>query len=65
MVRRVHFQALCVVWVGFDDYTDLGLEGAESALPIWTEFMSEAARYKQYGDAKPFASATRSDAGIR
>lgn len=45
---------LCVVWVGFDDYTDLGLEGARSALPIWTAFMSEAARYKEYGDAKPF-----------
>lgn len=45
---------LCVVWVGFDDYTDLGLEGAKSALPIWTEFMSEAARYKQYSEAKPF-----------
>jgi len=45
---------LCVVWVGYDDYTDLGLEGARSALPIWTEFMSEAARYKQYGDARPF-----------
>ena len=43
-----------MVWVGFDDYTDLGLEGARSALPIWTEFMTEAARYKQYGDAKPF-----------
>jgi penicillin-binding protein 1B len=45
---------LCVVWVGFDDYTDLGLEGARSALPIWTEFMSEVARYKQYGDARQF-----------
>jgi penicillin-binding protein 1B len=45
---------LCVVWVGFDDYSDLGLEGARSALPIWTQFMTEAARYKQYGDAKPF-----------
>jgi penicillin-binding protein 1B len=45
---------LCIVWVGFDDYTDLGLEGAKSALPIWTEFMSEAVRYKQYGDAKAF-----------
>jgi penicillin-binding protein 1B len=47
-------ELLCVVWVGFDDYTDLGLEGARSALPIWTEFMSDAARYKQYGNAKPF-----------
>jgi methylmalonyl-CoA mutase C-terminal domain/subunit len=47
-------ELLCVVWVGYDDYSDLGLEGAKSALPIWTEFMSEAARYKQYGNAKPF-----------
>ena len=45
---------LCIVWVGFDDYTDLGLEGAKSALPIWTEFMSEAVRYKQYSEAKAF-----------
>jgi len=47
-------QLLVVVWVGFDDYSELGLEGARSALPIWTEFMMEAARYKQFGDAKPF-----------
>ena len=46
---------LCVVWVGFDDYSELGLEGAHSALPIWTEFMLQAAHYQQYGDAKPFA----------
>jgi len=45
---------LCLVWVGFDDYSELGLEGARSALPIWTEFMMQAARYKQYGNAKPF-----------
>jgi len=47
-------ELLCVVWVGFDDYSELGLEGARSALPIWTQFMMQAARYKQYGDAKPF-----------
>jgi penicillin-binding protein 1B len=47
-------QLLCVVWVGFDDYRELGLEGAKSALPIWTEFMTEAARYKPYRDARPF-----------
>ncbi len=47
-------QLLCVVWVGFDDYRELGLEGAHSALPIWTEFMMDAARYKDYRDAKPF-----------
>jgi penicillin-binding protein 1B len=45
---------LCVIWVGYDDYADLGLEGAKSALPIWTEFMSEATRYKQYSNAKAF-----------
>lgn len=45
---------LCVVWVGFDDYSALGLEGSRSALPIWTEFMEQAARYREYGDAGPF-----------
>ena len=45
---------LCIVWVGYDDYRDLGLEGARSALPIWTEFMMQAARYGQYGNVKPF-----------
>jgi penicillin-binding protein 1B len=48
---------LCVVWVGFDDYRDLGLEGARSALPIWTQFMMSATRYKEYRDAKPFSPA--------
>lgn len=33
---------VCVVWVGFDDNTQLGLTGAQSALPIWTEFMKRA-----------------------
>ncbi len=35
---------LCVVWVGFDDHRELGLSGAASALPIWTEFMKRAAK---------------------
>lgn len=30
---------LAIAWVGFDDNRDLTLEGARSALPIWTEFM--------------------------
>jgi penicillin-binding protein 1B len=30
---------VCVVWVGFDDGSQLGLTGANSALPIWTDFM--------------------------
>jgi penicillin-binding protein 1B len=48
-------ELLCVVWVGFDqgDKT-LDLEGAKSALPIWTEFMKRALDYKEYRSAKPF-----------
>lgn len=46
---------LCVVWVGFDDYRDLGLEGARSALPIWTDFMKRASRMGAYRNAKEFA----------
>lgn len=33
---------VCAVWVGFDDNQQLGLTGAEAALPIWTEFMKAA-----------------------
>ncbi len=45
---------LCVVWVGYDDNRDLGLEGARSALPIWTEFMKRAHQLSAYRDARPF-----------
>src|SRR5436309_3659297 len=33
---------VCVVWVGLDDGSQLGLTGATSALPIWGDFMSAA-----------------------
>ncbi len=33
---------LCVVWVGYDDNTPIGLTGASAALPIWVEFMKGA-----------------------
>jgi penicillin-binding protein 1B len=33
---------LCIVWVGFDDNRELNLSGAQSALPIWTDFMKRA-----------------------
>ncbi|HJZ80962.1 MAG TPA: PBP1A family penicillin-binding protein, partial [Pyrinomonadaceae bacterium] len=33
---------VCAVWIGFDDNKQLGLTGAESALPAWTEFMKGA-----------------------
>jgi penicillin-binding protein 1B len=45
---------LCVVWVGNDDYTDLKLEGAQAALPIWTEFMMNAVKLPQYSDTQFF-----------
>jgi len=46
---------LCIVWVGFDDYSDLKLEGAHSAAPIWAQFMKKAATLPDYRDPKPFA----------
>ena len=45
---------LCVVWVGFDDNSELGLEGAHSALPIWSEFMRTAHEQRAYREPEPF-----------
>jgi penicillin-binding protein 1B len=45
---------LCVVWVGFDNYQELDLEGAKSALPIWTEFMKKATQLGRYRNAQEF-----------
>ena len=45
---------VCVAWVGFDDNTDLALEGAHSALPIWTEFMKRAHALREYRNPEPF-----------
>jgi penicillin-binding protein 1B len=33
---------VCVIWIGFDDHQQLGLTGAEAALPAWVDFMNEA-----------------------
>jgi penicillin-binding protein 1B len=33
---------VCAVWIGFDDNTQLGLTGAEAALPAWVDFMKAA-----------------------
>jgi penicillin-binding protein 1B len=49
-------ELLCVVWVGFDDNSQLDLEGARSALPIWTEFMKQALLLRNYRNAKPFSA---------
>ncbi|MBI3682748.1 MAG: PBP1A family penicillin-binding protein [Acidobacteria bacterium] len=45
-----------VVWIGFDDNAELDLEGAQSALPVWTEFMKRAHQYREYASARPFES---------
>jgi len=49
---------LCIVWVGYDDYSDLRLSGAQTAAPIWTEFMKKAAALSQYADMKGFSQPT-------
>ncbi len=46
---------ICIVWVGNDDYTDVKIEGAHAAAPIWTEFMKRAIQLPQYSDVKPFS----------
>jgi penicillin-binding protein 1B len=33
---------LAVVWVGFDDYHNLGMVGGAAAAPIWTDFIKRA-----------------------
>ncbi len=43
---------LCVVWVGCDDFSDVGLLGADAALPIWIEFMKRAERLGKLSGAK-------------
>jgi penicillin-binding protein 1B len=33
---------VCAVWIGFDDNRQLGLTGAEAALPAWVDFIKSA-----------------------
>jgi penicillin-binding protein 1B len=46
---------LCIVWVGFDDYSDIHMSGAQTAAPIWTEFMKKASALPRYSDMKQFS----------
>ena len=48
---------LCIVWVGNDDYTDVQIEGAHAAAPIWAEFMKKAVQLPQYSDTNQFTPA--------
>jgi penicillin-binding protein 1B len=47
---------LCIVWVGYDDYSDLKMSGANTAAPIWTEFMKKATAHPQYSDVHSFSA---------
>jgi penicillin-binding protein 1B len=47
---------LCIVWVGNDDYTDIKIEGADAAAPIWAEFMKKAVLLPQYSDTHYFSA---------
>ncbi|HEV3150956.1 MAG TPA: transglycosylase domain-containing protein [Acidobacteriaceae bacterium] len=46
---------ICVIWVGNDDYSDIKLEGAQAAAPIWAEFMKRAIQLPQYSDTRDFS----------
>ena len=45
---------LCIVWVGYDDYSDLKLAGSATAGPIWAEFMKRAVGLPQYSKVSDF-----------
>jgi penicillin-binding protein 1B len=51
---------ICIIWVGNDDYTDVStgltkkVQGADTAAPIWAEFMKRAITLPQYSDVKEF-----------
>ncbi len=49
---------LCVVWVGYDDYSDLRITGGLTAAPIWAEFMKKASALPQYADMREFPQPT-------
>ena len=45
---------LAVVWVGYDDDRDLRITGAQSALPVWAEFMKRTTGLSLYQTSQPF-----------
>ena len=46
-------QLVCGVWVGFDQPQDIGLPGADAALPAWVEFMRDSVRQPDLGFGPP------------
>ena len=57
LVRRASPPS-CSAWSGSASTTisELDLEGAHSAAPIWAEFMKQAAQIREYRDTKAFAA---------
>ncbi|HZD76109.1 MAG TPA: transglycosylase domain-containing protein, partial [Acidobacteriaceae bacterium] len=45
---------ICIIWVGNDDYSDVKLQGAQAAVPIWADFMKRAVLLPQYSDTRDF-----------
>ena len=51
---------ICLIWVGNDDYTDIStglshkVQGADTAAPIWADFMNRAIQLPQYSDMHAF-----------
>ncbi|MDT7604299.1 MAG: penicillin-binding protein [Acidobacteriota bacterium] len=46
---------VCVVWIGYDDNTPLGVAGADSALPVWSDFMRGALELRPELGGEAFA----------
>ena len=46
---------VCAVWVGYDDNQQLGLTGADAALPAWIAFMKDALAIRPSLGASSFA----------
>jgi penicillin-binding protein 1B len=45
---------ICIVWLGNDDYSDIKMQGADVAAPMWGQFMKRAVALPQYSDTKEF-----------
>ncbi len=45
---------LAVAWVGYDDDRDMNITGAQSALPLWTEFMKRSSSLPLYKNSVGF-----------
>ena len=60
-------ELVVVVYVGFDDNDDLGMKGADSAMPIWADFMKESlALHPEWnGDWQMPASVRKAEIDIR